>query len=48
MKKYYETHKRNSYCKGKKASQETKQKMSENAKLRIGEKNGFFGKTYTE
>jgi hypothetical protein len=38
----------NTYCKGKKASEETRQKISENAKLRIGEKNGFFGKHHTE
>jgi group I intron endonuclease len=34
--------------KGKKTSEETKQKLSENAKLRIGEKNPFFGKHHTE
>jgi group I intron endonuclease len=38
----------NTYCKGKKASEETRQKISENAKLRIGEKNGFFGKHHSE
>ena len=38
----------NTYCKGKKASEETRQKMSENAKLKIGEKNGFFGKHHSE
>ena len=38
----------NTYCKGKIASEETRQKMSENAKLKIGEKNPFFGKHHTE
>lgn len=33
---------------GKKASEETRQKMSENAKLKIGDKNPFFGKQHTE
>jgi len=43
-----ELKKGNTYCKGKKASEETRQKMSENAKLKIGEKNPFFGKHHTE
>lgn len=43
-----ELKKGNTYCKGKKASEETKKKMSENAKLKIGEKNPFFGKHHTE
>jgi group I intron endonuclease len=43
-----EVHKGNVYCLGKKASEETKQKMSENAKLKIGEKNPFFGKHHTQ
>jgi group I intron endonuclease len=43
-----EIHKGNTYRKGKLASEETRQKMSENAKLKIGEKNGFFGKHHTE
>jgi group I intron endonuclease len=47
-KKFSETHKGNKYCKGKKATDETRQKMSENAKLKIGEKNPFFGKRHTE
>jgi group I intron endonuclease len=42
-----ELHKGNSYCKGKKASEETRLKISENAKLKIGEKNPFFGKQHT-
>jgi len=47
-KKLSEINKGNTYCKGKKLSEETKQKMSENAKLRIGEKNPFFGKHHSE
>lgn len=47
-KQFSELHKGNSYRKGYKASKETKQKMSENAKLKIGEKNPFFGKHHTE
>jgi group I intron endonuclease len=46
--KISQTHKGNTYCKGKKASVETRLKMSENAKLKIGEKNGFFGKHHSE
>ena len=42
IKKLSELNKGNAYCKGKKASEETKKKLSENAKLRIGEKNPFF------
>ena len=38
----------NTYCKGKKASEETRRRMSEGAKLKIGEKNPFFGKHHTE
>ena len=34
--------------KGKKASDETRQKISENAKLKIGEKNPFYGKHHSE
>jgi len=45
---FSELHKGNSYRKGKKATEETRQKMSENAKLKIGEKNGFFGKHHSE
>ena len=43
-----EIHKGNSYNIGKKASEETKKKMSENAKLKIGDKNPFFGKHHSE
>ena len=43
-----EVNKCNTYCKGKKASEKTKQKMSENAKLRTGEKNPFFGKHHSK
>jgi group I intron endonuclease len=46
--KISQTHKGNTYCKGKKASIKTRLKMSENAKLKIGEKNPFFGKHHTE
>jgi group I intron endonuclease len=45
---FSEVHTGNSYCKGKKASDETKKKFSEIAKQRIGEKNPFFGKHHTE
>jgi group I intron endonuclease len=47
-KKISEMHKGNSYCKGKKLSEEIREKMSKNAKLKIGEKNPFFGKKHTE
>ena len=47
-KKFSEIHKGNSYNIGKKASEETKKKMSENAKLKIGDKNPFFGKHHSE
>ena len=43
-----ELKKGNTYCIGKKASDETRQKMSENAKLKIGEKNPFYGKHHSE
>jgi group I intron endonuclease len=45
---FSKVHTGNSYCKGKKASEETRQKFSEIAKQRIGEKNSFFGKHHTE
>ena len=47
-KKLSDTHKGNTYCKGKKASDKTRQKLSENAKLKIGEKNPFYGKHHSE
>ena len=47
-KKFSEMHKGNSYCKGKKLSEEIREKMSKNAKLKIGEKNPFFGKHHSE
>jgi len=43
-----ELKKENTYRIGKKASDETRQKMSENAKLKIGEKNPFYGKHHSE
>ena len=43
-----ELKKGNTYRIGKKASDETRQKMSENAKLKIGEKNPFYGKHHSE
>jgi group I intron endonuclease len=39
---------RQSINKGKKASEETKHKMSEAAKLKIGEKSAFYGKHHSE
>ena len=41
-------HKGNTYCLGKKASQETKYKLSVIASERLGEKNPFFGKHHSE
>jgi len=38
----------NTYCKGKKASDETRQKMSIVASQRIGDANHFFGKNHSE
>lgn len=38
----------NTVCIGRKLSQETKKKISEKAKLRIGDKNPFYKKTHTE
>ena len=43
-----EANKGNTYCKGKKASEETRRRISERAKLAVGEKNSFFGKHHTE
>lgn len=43
-----EMHKGNTYCLGKKASQETKDKLSVIASERLGEKNPFFGKQHSE
>jgi group I intron endonuclease len=48
IKKLSELHKGNTHRKGKKCSEETKQKMSANAILRIGEKTPFFGKHHSE
>lgn len=45
---YSEMHKGNTYCLGKKASQETKDKLSIIASKRLGEKNPFFGKHHSE
>ena len=45
---YSEMHKGNTYCLGKKASQETKEKLSIIASERLGEKNPFFGKHHSE
>ena len=43
-----EMHKGNTYCKGKKASDETRHKMSIIASQRIGDANPFFGKHHSE
>ncbi len=43
-----EMHKGNEYCKGKKASDETRQKMSIVARQRTGDANHFFGKHHSE
>jgi len=43
-----EMHKGNTYCKGKKASDETRHKMSIVASQRIGDANPFFGKHHSE
>ena len=43
-----EMHKGNTYCKGKKASDETRHKMSIVARQRIGDANPFFGKHHSE
>ena len=45
---FSEMHKCNTYCLGKKASQETKDKLSVIASERLGEKNSFFGKHHSE
>ena len=47
-KKISEVNTGNSYRNGKKASDETRIKMSENAKLKIGDKNPFYGKHHSE
>ena len=43
-----EMHKGNTYCKGKKASDETRQKLSIVASQRTGDANNFFGKHHSE
>jgi len=45
---YSDMHKGNTYNLGRKASQETKDKMSVIASERLGEKNPFFGKKHSE
>ena len=45
---YSDMHKGNTYNLGRKASQETKDKMSVIASERLGEKNHFFGKNHSE
>ena len=45
---YSDMHKGNTYNLGRKASQETKDKMSAIASERLGEKNHFFGKHHSE
>ena len=45
---FSEMHTGNTYCLGKKASQETKEKLSIIASERLGEKNSFFGKHHNE
>ena len=45
---YSDMHKGNTYNLGRKASQETKDKMSAIASERLGEKNHFFGKNHSE
>ena len=45
---YSDIHKGNTYNLGRKASQETKDKMSVIASERLGEKNPFFGKKHSE
>jgi len=45
---YSDIHKGNTYCVGKKASQETKDKLSVISSERLGEKNPFFGKHHSE
>jgi group I intron endonuclease len=45
---YSDIHKGNTYNLGRKASQETKDKMSAIASERLGEKNHFFGKNHSE
>jgi group I intron endonuclease len=47
-KRLSEMHKGNTYCKGKKASDETRHKMSIVASQRIGDANPFFGKHHSE
>ena len=47
-KRLSEINKGNTYCKGKKASDETRQKLSIAASQRIGDANHFFGKHHSE
>lgn len=48
IEKIRQTHIGNKYCLGKKATNETKKKLSKIASERIGKKNPFYGKKHTE